>query len=215
MTQTAVSPKVHGDILKALLRSTLVKDLIRINMNAKNSDSGRNTVRTFMGEDPEVLFGITGTLPVVVNNITGALTELAIQLNKYPPELMKSFMASLADDIDRDAAKECAKAWTDLASAMLQASPELKTLLVRMILTEGPGINARAINAFSRFVNGITRDEPEAFSRFVSTVTENIDGKELSKAAATVTNAFLDRKWHLASWFWKLLWGRVKKKFER
>ena len=215
MTQTAVSPKVHGDILKALLRSTLVKDLIRINMNAKNSDSGRNTVRTFMGEDPEVLFGITGTLPVVVNNITGALTELAIQLNKYPPELMKSFMASLADDIDRDAAKECAKAWTDLASAMLQASPELKTLLVRMILTEGPGINARAINAFSRFVNGITRDEPEAFSRFVSTVTENIDGKELSKAAATVTNAFLDRKWHLASWFWKLLWGRVKRKFGR
>jgi len=44
-------------------------------------------------------------------------------------------------------------------------------------------------------------------------VTENIDGKELSKAAATVTNAFLDQKWHLASWFWKLLWGRVKKKF--
>ena len=128
---------------------------------------------------------------------------------------MKSFMASLADDIDRDAAKECAKAWTDLASAMLQASPELKTLAVRMILTEGPGINAKAINAFSRFVNGITRDEPEAFSRFVSTVTENIDGKELSKAAATVTNAFLDRKWHLASWFWKLLWGRMKKKFGR
>ena len=96
---------------------------------------------------------------------------------------------------------------------MLKASPELKTLLVRMILTEGPGVSARTINAFSRFVNGITRDEPEAFSRFVSTVTENIDGKELSKAAATVTNAFLDQKWHLASWFWKLLWGRVKKKF--
>ena len=213
MMQAGSTSQVHGDILKALLRSTLVKDLIRINMNAKNPDSGRNTVRTFMGEDPEVLFGITGSLPVVVNNITGALTELAIQLNKYPPELMKSFMASLADDIDRDAAKECAKAWTDLASAMLKASPELKTLLVRMILTEGPGVNARAINSFSRFVNGITRDDPEAFSRFVSTVTENIDGKELSNAAATVTNAFLDQKWHLASWFWKLLWGRVKKKF--
>jgi hypothetical protein len=125
MTQTTTSPQGHGDILKALLRSTLVKDLIRINMNAKNPDSGRNKVRTFMGEDPEVLFGITGTLPVVVNNLTGALTELAIQLNKYPPELTKAFMASLADDIDRDAAKECGKAWVDLAGAMLQASPEL------------------------------------------------------------------------------------------
>lgn len=215
MTKAAASPKIHGDILKALLRSTLVKDLIRINMNAKHPDSGRNTVRTFMGEDPEVLFGITGTLPVVVNNITGALTELAIQLNQYPPELMKSFMASLADDIDRDSAKECAKAWIGLASAMLQASPELKALVVRMILTEGPGINASAINAFSRFVNGITRDDPEAFSRFVSTVTENVDGKELSKAAATMTNAFLDQKLNLGSWLWKLVRRRMKKKFGR
>ena len=215
MMQAGSTSQVHGDILKALLRSTLVKDLIRINMNSRHPDSGRNTVKTLMGEDPEVIFGITGSLPVVVNNMTGALTELATQLNKLPPELVKSFMASLADDIDRDAAKECAKAWTDLASAMLKASPELKTLLVRMILTEGPGVNARAINSFSRFVNGITRDDPEAFSRFVSTVTENIDGKELSKAAATVTNAFLDQKWHLASWFWKLLWGRMKKKFGR
>ncbi len=105
------------------------------------------------------------------------------------------------------------KGLTDLASAMLKAPPELPALSGWMILTEGPGVNARAINSFSRFVNGITRDDPEAFSRFVSTVTENIDGKELSKAAATVTNAFLDQKWHLASWFWKLLWGRVKKKF--
>lgn len=215
MIQAATTPQVHGDVLKALLRSTLVKDLIRINMNAKNPDSGRNAVRTLMGEDPEVLFGITGALPVVINNLTGALTELAIQLNKYPQELTKAFMTSLADDIDRDAAKECGKAWVDLAGAMLQASPELKALVVRTILAEGPRINANAINAFSRFVNGITRDNPEAFSRFVTIVTENVDGKELSKAAATLTNAFLDQKWHLASWFGKLVWHRVKKRFGR
>jgi hypothetical protein len=74
-------------------------------------------------------------------------------------------MTSLADDIDRDAAKECGKAWVDLAGAMLQNSPELKALVVRTILAEGPRINANAINAFSRFVNGITRDNPEALQQ--------------------------------------------------
>jgi len=213
MMQAGLTSQGHGDILKALLRSTLVKDLIRINMNSRHPDSGRNTVKTLMGEDPEVVFGITGSLPVVVNNMTGALTELASQLNRLPPELVKSFMASLADDIDRDAARECGKAWANLASSMLQASPELKALVVQTILAEGPRINANAINAFSRFVNGITREDPEALGRFVSRVTENVDGKELSKAAAAVTNAFLDQELHLGSWLWKLVRGRMKKKF--
>jgi hypothetical protein len=213
MMQAGSTSQGHGDILKALLRSTLVKDLIRINMNSRHPDSGRNTVKTLMGEDPEVVFGITGSLPVVVNNMTGALTELASQLNRLPPELVKSFMASLADDIDRDAARECGKAWANLASSMMQASPELKALVVQTILAKGPRINANAINAFSRFVNGLTRDDPEVLGRFVSQVTENVDGKELSKAAAAMTNAFLDRKLHLGSWLWKLVRGRMKKKF--
>lgn len=210
--QTGSTPQGHGDILKALLRSTLVKDLIRINMNSRHPDSGRNTVKTLMGEDPEVFFGIAGGLPVAVNNMAGALTELATQLNKLPPDLVKSFMASLADDIDRNAVRECGKAWANLASSMLQSSPELKVIVVRTILAEGPRINANAINAFSRFVNGITRDNPEALGRFVSGVTENVDGKELSKAAAAMTNAFLDQKMHLGSWLWKLVRGRMKKK---
>lgn len=212
MMQTGSTPQGHGDILKALLRSTLVKDLIRINMNSRHPDSGRNTVKTLMGEDPEVFFGIAGGLPVAVNNMAGALTELATQLNKLPPDLVKSFMASLADDIDRNAVRECGKAWANLASSMLQSSPELKVIVVRTILAEGPRINANAINAFSRFVNGITRDNPEALGRFVSGVTENVDGKELSKAAAAMTNAFLDQKMHLGSWLWKLVRGRMKKK---
>lgn len=212
MMQAGSTSQGHGDILKALLRSTLVKDLIRINMNSRHPDSGRNTVKTLMGEDPEVFFGIAGGLPVAVNNMAGALTELATQLNKLPPDLVKSFMASLADDIDRNAVRECGKAWANLASSMLQSSPELKVIVVRTILAEGPRINANAINAFSRFVNGITRDNPEALGRFVSGVTENVDGKELSKAAAAMTNAFLDQKMHLGSWLWKLVRGRMKKK---
>ena len=214
MTQSGSSVQAQGGILKGLIRSTLVKDLIRVNMNSMHPESGRNAVKTLMGDDPEVFFGITGGLPVIINGMVAALTELAIQLkDKYPPELLKSFMASLADDVDREAARQCAKAWADLASGLLQNSPELRSLAARTLLTEGPKIKAKAINAVSRFVNGIVRDDPQAFSRFVSTAIENVDDVELGKASAAVANALLDQKWHLASWAWKLVRTRVKKRF--
>ncbi len=214
MRQAGPSAQDRGGILKSLMRSTLVKDLIRVKMNSLHPGSGREMVKTLLGDDPEVFLGVSGGLPVFINSVTGALTELAIQLkDKYPPELLKSFMASLVDDIDREALGECGKAWAGLASAMIKASPELETTLIRALLSEGPRIKAGAINAFSRFVNGITRDDPQAFSRFIATVMENVDGEELAKAATTMTNALLDQKWRLASWTWNLVRGRVKKRF--
>ncbi|HOS97380.1 MAG TPA: hypothetical protein PLR71_01900 [Deltaproteobacteria bacterium] len=214
MTQAGPSAQNRGGILKALMRSTLTKDLLRINVSSMSPDSGRRTVKTLLGDDPEVFFGISGGLPVFINSMTGALTELATQLkDKYPPELLKSFMASLAHDIDREAARECGRAWADLASAMIKASPELRTILIRAILSEGPAIKAGAVNALSRFVNGITRDDPQAMSRFVAAVMEKVDHEELGRAGAALTNALLDQKWRLASWTWKLVRGRVKKRF--
>jgi hypothetical protein len=215
MNQSGLSAQAQGGILKAVLRSTLLKDLVRVKMSSIHPDSGRHMVKTLLGEDPEVFFGITSSLPVFINSITGALTELATQLkDKYSPELLKSFMSSLMDDIDGDAARKCGKAWADLASVLLEISPELKEKVVRTLLTDGPLMKAGAINAFSRFVNGITRDDPQAFSRFVSKVMENVEGEELGKAAAVMTNALLDQKWHLASWTWKLAKRRIKKRLK-
>jgi hypothetical protein len=216
MNQSGLSAQSQGGLLKAVLRSTLLKDLIRVKMSAIHPDSGRYTVKTLLGEDPEVFFGITSGLPVIVNSVLGALTELAVQLkDKYSPELLKSFMSSLLDDINGDAARKCCKAWADLASVLLEISPELKEKTVRTLLTDGPMMKAGAINAFARFVNGITRDDPQAFRRFVSRVMENVDGEELGKAAAVMANALLDQKWHLASWTFNLVKGRMKNKFGR
>ncbi|MRR36254.1 hypothetical protein EG829_16580, partial [bacterium] len=91
MTQAGSSTQAQGSILKALMRSTLVKDLIRINLGSMHPDSGRKTVKTLMGDDPEVFFGITSGLPVVINSMTAAFTARATQLqDKFPPELLKS-----------------------------------------------------------------------------------------------------------------------------
>ena len=216
MTRTGPSTQAQAGILKALVSSTLVKDLVRLKMGSLRPDSGRNAVQTLMGTDPEVLFGIVGSVPAMVNSMLSALTELAVVLKKnHPPELLKSFTASLAGDIDRVAARECTKAWVDLASTMLEASPELRANAVRAILNGGPKLKAGAINAFSRLVNGITRDDPEFLGRFVSEVIRGVDGLELGKASAAIANAFLDQKWGLASWTWSLVKGRVKRRFGR
>ena len=213
MSRTGSSSQTRGSILMALVRSTLAKDILRVKLNSMHPASGRNTVKTLMSGDPEVFFAITSRLPVIINSMIGALTELAVLLkDNHPPELLRSFMASLAEDIDAEAARECGKAWAALASAVLKTSPELRASAVRILLSEGPRIKANAINALSRLVNGIDRDDPQAFGRFVSKVVEKVDSEELARAATVMAGALLDQKWHLASWTWNLVKRRVKKR---
>lgn len=214
--QAQSSARASGGILTSLIRSTLFKDLVRVNIGSLRPEAGRNAVKTLMGDDPEVFFGIMSSLPVILDNVTGALTEAAVQIrDKYPPELLKPFLKSLADAIDKEGARECGRAWSDLAATMLRASPELRTIVVRAVLAEGPKIMAGSVNSFSRAVNNITRDDPAAFGTFMSTAMEHIDGKELGSAAAVMANALLDQKMHMASWAWKLVRDRVKKRFGR
>lgn len=204
--------QAQGGLLKAFVSSGLVKDLIRLNVSAMRPDAGRNAVKTLMGEDPEVFLGIVSGLPVVVNSALGGAAELGARLkNTFTPELLKSFAASVAGDIDREAARECGRVWAGLAADVLRASPELRTLAVQALLARGPKILADSVNSFSRAVNGITREDPEALSRFMSAAIKDIDGKELGKAAALMANALLDQKMNLGSWAWGLVRDRVKR----
>lgn len=205
--------QARGGLLKAIVSSSLAKDLIRLNVSAMRPDAGRNAVKTLMGEDPEVFLGIVSGLPVVVDSVVGGAAELGARLrDTFTPELLKSFAASIAGDIDGEAARECGRTWAGLAADVLRASPELRALAVQALLTRGPKIMADSVNSFSRAVNGITREDPEALSRFMSAAIENIDGKELGKALALMANALLDQKMRLASWAWGLVRDRVKKR---
>jgi uncharacterized MAPEG superfamily protein len=203
-------------IIKALMRSPLFKDILRTNLNEMDPNSGSSAVKTLMGEDPEVFFGLISSLPTFINNLIKASTELAIQLkDKYPPEMLKLFLMSLAEDIDKDAARQCGKAWMELLSSLWGAAPELRQAAAGFILSSGPKIKAGAINSMARFVNTVTQNNPQTFSTFMASVLRNIDGPEVSKATLTLTGAFLDQKWHLSSWVWQLVKGRVRKRLNK
>jgi hypothetical protein len=203
-------------IMKALMRSPLFKDILRTNLNEMDPNSGSSLVKTLMGEDPEAFFGLISSLPTFINNLIKASTELAIQLkDKYPPEMLKLFLMSLAEDIDKDAARQCGKAWMELLSSLWGASPELRHAAAGFILSSGPKIKAEAINSLARFVNAVTHNNPQTFSTFIASVLRNINGPEISKATLTLTGAFLDQKWHLTSWVWQLIKGRIRKRLNK
>lgn len=206
----------RSGFLKGLMRSPLFKDILRTNLNEMDPRTGSSLVKTLMGEDPEVFFGLISSLPTFINILIRASTEFAIQLkDKYPPEMLKSFLMSLAEDIDKDAARQCGKAWMELLSSLWGASPELRQAATGFILSSGPKIKAGAINSLARFVNAVTHNNPHTFSTFIASVLRNIDGPEVSKATLTLTGAFLDQKWHLTSWAWQLVKGRVRKRWNK
>jgi hypothetical protein len=206
----------RSGIIKALMRSPLFKDILRTNLNEIDPRSGSLLVKTLMGEDPEVFFGLISSMPAFINILIKASTEFAIQLkDKYPPEMLKSFLMSLAEDIDKDAAGQCGKAWMDLFSSLWGASPELRQAATGFILSSGPKIKAGAINSLARSVNAVTHNNPQTFSTFIASVLRNIDGPEVSKATLTLTGAFLDQKWHLTSWAWQLVKNRVRKRLNK
>jgi hypothetical protein len=206
----------RSGILRELIRSPLFKDILRVNLNEMNPKTGSQMVKTLLGQDPEVFFDLISSLPVLINTLISAFTELAIQLkDKYPPEMLKSFLMSLAEDIDKDAARQCGKAWMELLSSLWGASPELRQAATGFILSSGPKIKAGVINSLARFVNAVTHNNPQAFSTFIASVLRNIDGPEVSKATLTLTGAFLDQKWHLTSWAWQLIKGRVRKRLNK
>ncbi|HPX19649.1 MAG TPA: hypothetical protein PKW43_12820, partial [Deltaproteobacteria bacterium] len=60
--------------------------------------------------------------------------------------------------------------------------------------------------------NDLERQRPGALGAFLSEVSERTDRAEWASAAQTLARPFLDRKWHLLAWMWRLVTGMVRKK---
>jgi len=206
--------KTPGGILKQILKTPVYKDILRVNLNEMNPKTGSSLVKTLVSEDPEVFLSITSTLPTCINALTGAVGELAVQLgNMYPPELLKSFLISLAEDIDKKAISECSAAWSNLLSSLWEASTDVRLEAKKTILTSGPKVIAGGLNTAARSLNAILRDDPDTLSTFVSEVLREADKNEIKQATLSLAEAFLDQKWNLVSWALQLTRSRIRKRF--
>jgi hypothetical protein len=205
-----------GGIVQELLRTPLIKDILRSSLTSVKHKDGKAMIHTLMGQDPEVFLSLAVTIPALLNLIVRSIAELGRQMKaQYAPGILTAFMESLAREIDTVSLKECGIVWKDLAASLWKASPEARKALLDAGLAKGPGIGAQGINALSRVINDLERGRPGALSALLSGVLAEVDKAEWSRASHTLAGAFLDQKWHVLSWSLRLLAGRIREKTGR
>ena len=206
--------KTRGSILKQILKTPVYKDILRVNLREMNPDTGRSLVKTLVSEDPEVFLSLMSSLPNCINALTAAAGELAVQLgNMYPPETLKSYLISMAEDIDKDAIRECSASWSKLLSSLWEASSDVRLQAKNTILASGPKVIAGGLNTAARSINALIRDDPSTLSTFIAEVFREADKNEIKEATLSLAGAFLDQKWHLVSWALQLTRRRIRKRF--
>ena len=104
-------------VLSELLEKPAVKDSIRTMLQNIDPDNSPQLVRTFLWKDPEFSLGLTAALPAIANTIIKSADELLVQVfEKFPQPLLKSFIVSLVDEID----KESLASLTDNVSKLMK-----------------------------------------------------------------------------------------------
>ena len=212
MENSAAMP-AEGGVMKEVLSTPFVKDLIRSNLQNIKPDKTHPVVNALIWQDPEVILSVLGSIPSVVNSCTGALAEAGKQLNeKFSPILLRDYVGSILKDIDTEELKGLAEAYAELIKNLWDASPEFREMTGKAITEEAPPLIGKGITSACRFVNEVSKEDPRLVSKFVSDVVANIDGDEFKDATHTIVNAFLDQKLHLISWTWQLLRKRMKRR---
>lgn len=199
-------------IVREIMRKPTFKDVLRGHLKSVSPEGGRRLVRDLIWQDFEAVFGIMGTLPAFINACAGGLAQLASDLNsKITPRLLKGFVGSIIEDVDRSELKECGDALSKLAGDLLEASPELTAFIVE----KGPVFMARGINAGTASINSLCRKDPELLSSFLGEVIRNIDKPAFSDATLNLASAVLDQKLGLLAWTGRLIARRVRKILRR
>lgn len=212
MENSAVMP-AKGGVLKEVLRTPFVKDIIRSSLQSRKPDKSHPLIIALIWQDPEVILSILGSIPPIVNSCVGALGEAGKQLNeKFSPELLKGYLGSILSDIDTDEFKVLAEAYATMMKNLWEASPELREAVGKAITQDAPPLIGKGITSAARFVNEVNKNDPRLISQLVSDVVANIDSDELKDATHTIVNAVLDQKLSLISWTWQLLRKRMKRR---
>ncbi len=194
-----------SSVVKEILATPFVKDLIRANLKSAAIESDASLIRTLLWEDPEVSLAVLSTLPHLVNRCTGAMSEAGLEIDeKFSPELLKGYLSAMGNDINTDNITACAGVWGKIISTLWEASPEFRETVADYLSQNLPRVLGTGITTTARFINEIDRKDPRAVSRFVSNTLDNTDGKEVEAAASILFNAVLDHKSRFLSW--KMLW---------
>lgn len=89
-------------ILGELLKKPVCKNTIRSVLNSIDPESARDLVKTLIWQDPELVLSLMGAAPSIINTMIKALDEIALQIEKFPPDLVQNFARAIVQDIDKE-----------------------------------------------------------------------------------------------------------------
>jgi len=205
---------VEQSVLREILATPFVKDMLRTYLNGIEPENGKAFARTLIWQDMEFLFSITAALPSIVNSIINAITETGEQLNeKITPELLRGYMGNAFSDIDTQSLKKGFSVYGEIIKKQLENN-EVRQSIINSLEKPVAEAIGRSINSSLVQVNRIQDENPALFSDIIKGVSENIDNTEFKKTAMGIINPVLDR----ISWF-KLIrhfiGSRISHRFKR
>ncbi|MCX5850439.1 MAG: hypothetical protein NT072_00040 [Deltaproteobacteria bacterium] len=124
--QTQGLVKMTGTVVERLIESPNFKENVKAVL--RNIDPGESSdlVKTLLWKDPELFLAMLGALPVLLNVMIRLMDEMLNEINeKFSPELLRDFVQSLADDIDKDSARRLVKNGTIMYTALAPVFVEL------------------------------------------------------------------------------------------
>jgi hypothetical protein len=206
----------EGSVLAEIIRTPLFKDMLNNYLSEIDPKRGSATAKVILWEDPQLVLSLLASIPVMVSWIVAFLGELGNQTSdKFSPQLVKGYMTSMWEDIDKDAMEECLKTYGRLIKGLLDESPEFQRAVLEAM--KGPVAigTGKGINSAVKYVNDINRQDPMFLKKVFSGVMSTIDGKEFAEASTSLVNAALDQNPPVVSWGWRLVKMRIKRKFGR
>ncbi|MEW5784533.1 MAG: hypothetical protein AB1767_05555 [Bacillota bacterium] len=112
--EAAAAPRV----LRELLRTPAVKDLLAINLQDSNPETARELVKAMLWSDSVFSFGMLGQLPRGLNFLVVFLDELGRQLQNLPPHLLREFAAAMGRTLDTESLKALPRVYAPLLATL-------------------------------------------------------------------------------------------------
>lgn len=147
--ETAFAPRV----LRELLRTPAVKEMLAISLKDSNPEIARELVKAMLWSDSVFSFGMLGQLPRGLNFLVAFLDELGRQLQNLPPHLLREFAFEMARSLDTESLRALPRAYAPLLTTLAGEDTATRQRLLDKAaetLNGLLGLSARTVDSLAR-----------------------------------------------------------------
>jgi hypothetical protein len=93
-------------VLREALRTPTFVELLKVWMNSTDREKAHQFVGTLLWEDPSLFMSALSVTPEILNTLADVLVDLGENLDRFPPQLLDSYVDEILADIDTEKLKE-------------------------------------------------------------------------------------------------------------